>query len=193
MLGFIIGTVCLVGLIKVLRWNRRGYGYGACGGRGFHGHGGHGHHHHQHGGWGRGGWRRGGGSGLWLRGLFERLDTSPGQEKVIKKSVEDLFQSTRNLRGELDESRRDAARAMRGASVDEVALGEAFARQDEKLREIRKSIVGALANVHEALDEDQRNRLADMLERGLGGEERWGRFGGAAGHGDGPYRGGPWS
>ena len=33
MFGFLIGTACLIGLIKVLRGGR-GYGYGGCGGYG---------------------------------------------------------------------------------------------------------------------------------------------------------------
>lgn len=179
MLGFLIGTACLIGLVKVARAGR-------CGG-GHHGHGGHGCHrggggHGWHGGgrgWG-GGWGARGGS-FWLRGLFERLDTSPGQEKVIKQSVEDLFDATRGMRSELEQSRRDLASALRSGVIDETAMGELFARHDEKLREVRKTIVGSLASVNDALDEEQRKRLADLLERGLGGG-----FGG----GGGPYRGG---
>ncbi len=57
-------------------------------------------------------------------------------------------------------------------------LGELFARHDEKLREMRKTFVGSLAKVNEALDEDQRKKLADIVEGGFG------PFGG------GPYRGG---
>lgn len=184
MLGFLIGTLCLIGLIKVVRAGRCGRGYGACGGgwhgRGWHGGGwhgggwrGHGHGHGWRGGWGRGGW---------MRGLFERLDTSPGQEKVIKQSVEEIFAATRSMRGELDQSRRDIASALRSGVVDETQMGELFARHDEKLREVRKAMVGALARVSDALDEDQRKQLADLIERGLVGGGGWGRFGG------GPYR-----
>ncbi len=185
MLGFLFGTLCLIGLVKVLRWGRYG---GACAG--------HAHHHHH--GWHGGGWSRGPrwgggghwgahrerGRGGWLRGLFERLDTSPGQEKVIKQAAEEIFASTRELRGELDATRRDIASAMRGPSIDEVALGELFARHDDKLREARKAMVGALANVHDALDERQREQLAELIASGLGG---WGASQG------GPYRGGRWS
>lgn len=173
MLGFLVGTACLIGLVKVLRAGRRG---GACGGRGWSGH--HGHHGWKGGGWGRS--ARGG--GFWLRGLFERLDTSPGQEKVIKQSVEELFDAGRGVRGELEQSRRDLAAALRSGVIDETAMGELFARHDDKLREARKTLVGSLAKVNDALDETQRKQLADLLERGLGG---FGRFGG-----DGPYRGG---
>lgn len=190
MLGFLIGTACLIGLVKVVRYGRHG---GACGGRGWHGHhgwhGGHGGWHgHHRGGWG--GWGARGGGGFWLRGLFERLDTTPGQEKVIKQAVDEVMAATSAARGELEATRRDVAAALRGGIVDETQMGELFARHDEKLREVRKAFVGALAKVNDALDEDQRKKLADLLERGLGG-----RFGGFAG-GGGPYRdraGGEWA
>jgi hypothetical protein len=65
---------------------------------------------------------------------------------------------------------------MRAGAVDETQLGELFARQDDRITEVRKAFVGSLAKVHEALDEDQRKRLADLIasKRGFG----WG----------GPYR-----
>lgn len=173
MLGFLIGTLCLVALIKVVRAGRCD-ARGGCG-RAWHGGGWHG-HHHRHGEWRR----RGGRRGWWLRRVFEELDTSPGQEKAIKQAAEEVFAATRAMRGELDASRRDVASALRSGVVDETRMGELFARHDEKLREVRKAMVGALARVSDALDEDQRKHLADLIERGLGGGG-WGRFGG-------PYR-----
>jgi hypothetical protein len=182
MFGFVIGFLCLFGLIKVLRHGRGGgWRGGACGSRM---HGGWGHHHH--GGWGRhGGWQGGGGGGndFWLRGLYQKLDATPGQEKVIRAAVDEIKEAVSGAKGELEASRRDIAKAVRTGAVDEVQLGELFARHDEKLRDVRKAFVGALAKVNEALDEDQRKRLADMLEGGFG---RFGGFGG-------PYREGHWA
>lgn len=185
MFGFLIGALSLYGLIRVLRYGR---GYGACGARRFGGGWGHHGHHgwHGRGGWDRGGWDRGEGveqgferrPGFWLRGLFSRLDTTPGQEKVIRQSVDEVMKSTETLRGELDASRRDIAQALRTGTVDATAMGELFARHDEKLREVRTTFVGALAKVSDALDEDQKKRLADMIDRGGAGFA----FGG-------PYRG----
>lgn len=180
MLGFVIGFLCLFGLIKVLRHGRAG----ACGG--YRMHGGWGHHgHHGHHGWGGRGWQGGGGGGgdFWLRGLYEKLDATPGQEKVIRAAVDEIKTAMQGARGELETSRRDVAKAVRTGAVDEVQLGELFARHDEKLRDVRKAFVGALAKVNEALDEDQRKRLADLLEGGLG---HFGGFGG-------PYRDRNWA
>ena len=56
--------------------------------------------------------------------------------------------------------------AMRAATFDEVLFGDLFSRHDTALESIRKSVVGALARTHDALDERQRARLADLVERG---------------------------
>jgi hypothetical protein len=60
-----------------------------------------------------------------------------------------------------------------------------FTRHDKRLVELRAAITASLERVHAALDDNQRERLAEMVREGLGG--RWrGRHAGG-GHG-GPYR-----
>ena len=189
MFGFLIGTICLVALVAMIVKHRRqaygwgGHGWGGGCGRGWHGRGGgfwggHGHHH---------GMGFGGGSRFdrfFLRGLFERLETTPGQEKVILKAVEDVKQAVRDSRGEVDKTREDVQRAMSTDSFDESAIAAAFIRQDDEISKVRKAVVGALAEVHGALDESQRRTLADILARfgGRGGGD-WRRQTEA-----GPYR-----
>jgi Spy/CpxP family protein refolding chaperone len=199
MFGFVIGTLCLIGLIKTLRRGYgygcgygygRGYGYGPGGGCGYgHGHGHHGCGGHHEGGWDRGhggpfrthgrGWggpfARGGMPDFFLRGLFQQLDTTPGQEKAIRAAFEELREAMAGFRGEMGKTRTDIGRAMRGASFDETVMGELFARHDTAMEAMRKAMVGALAKVHEVLDERQRERLADLIERSPG---FWGGFGG---------------
>ncbi len=173
MLGFLIGTACLIGLIKVLRGGfRRGYGHGgwsggSCGGGscgGGWGHRGHGGHE----GWGDArqgdGWDRGG--PFWLRGLFERLGTSPAQEKVIRDAVDEMRRSASDLRDEARHTRGDVAKAVRSASFDETVMGELFARHDTHLEKMRKDTVGVIAKVHAVLDDRQREVLAQIIERG---------------------------
>ncbi len=182
MLGFIIGTACLIGLIKTLRHGRAcgygGCGYGGrcgggggggCGGGGCGGGWGRGHHHGHHGHWGGGRdpqrWM--------LRGLFERLDTTPGQEKVILEAVETLRAKGREGRDAVHGTAGDVAKAFRGERFDEAAMVEAFTRQDAALESAQKGLFEALAKVHEVLDERQRRELADMLERGVGFWSNW--------------------
>ncbi len=163
MFGFLIGIASLIGLIAVLRSGRH------CGGRGWHG-GWHGRGHHRH------GWRSGPRGPL--RWLFEKLDTTPGQEKEIAAAVDEFIEQARALKREGKASRDDVARVLRNESLDETQLGELFSRHDDALREVQKAFAGTLGRIHGALDPAQRAKLADLIESG----PRFG-FGG-------PYRGG---
>ena len=178
MLGLIIGTVCLIGLVKVLRHGRRGYGYGGgggCGGgwgggrvRGYRDHeGGSGRDEggFRRGGWG-GGW--GGGPGFILRAIVEQLDATPEQEKVIVAAFREVRSEAAKNREEVRKSREDIAKAMRSPGFDEVLLGELFARHDTAIEGMRRAFTGALAKVHVVLDEKQRDTLASLIENGPG-------------------------
>jgi hypothetical protein len=98
--------------------------------------------------------------------LFERLDTTPGQEKVIREAVEEFRDTIVGSRKEVGLSRDDVSKAIRGESFDETVMGDMFARHDDRLRELQKAFVGAMARIHEALDDSQRKRLADLLLSG---------------------------
>lgn len=161
MFGFLLGTACLVGLVWVLRGPHQQRGecrrWGA----------------HRSGDWED---RRGFGGRAFLRWLFERLDTTPGQERVIRAAVDDLIDGAHAARRELEASRKDVARAVRAESFDAEAMGEAFAKHDAAISALRKTAVESLAKAHETLDDRQRARLAELIESGLG--RRW----------HGPYR-----
>ncbi|MGD0525008.1 MAG: hypothetical protein ABSE49_07685 [Polyangiaceae bacterium] len=148
MIGFIIGTVCLIGLVKVLRR-----------GRGWHGRWG----HH---GYGRYGSMGGGGPRRWfLRSAFERLETTPGQEKAIVAAIDELRDNRDLVREEASQTRADLARVIAGGLVDDAALEETFARHDRLLAQLRVAFVESLKKVSEALDERQRKQVADLLAR----------------------------
>jgi Spy/CpxP family protein refolding chaperone len=184
MLGFLLGTVCLIGLFKVARAHRYGYGGGfggRCGGYG----GGWGGYGGGHGGgyggedgprgWRGGGFRsRGFGPRFFLRAIFERLDTTPGQEKVILQATDELKAAFGGAKEKLRDTRQDFARVFRGELVDEAALSDIFVKHDTVISETRRSAVEAVRKAHEALTEEQRAKVADFIERGRGG---WGRGG----------------
>jgi uncharacterized membrane protein len=181
MLGFLIGTACLIGLVKVLRggrWGRWGHHApmrAACGGgrsglcdedpRGFDGRWGHD---------GYDGYDGYDGPGALLRRLMAGLEVTPDQAKVIREAARELRESAKSLRGEPRATRDDLARVARADVLDENALGDLFTRHDDHLRTMRKAFVGALGRVHAVLDDTQRERLASMLERGrpFGGRPR---------------------
>lgn len=150
MFGFIIGLVSLFGLVHVLRGGHRGPFGGGCGHRS---------HHHR-----RGRFRRG--RGRWLRGLFERLDTTPGQEKVIREAVGDVMDEAKSARRAFPSMRSNLGAAFAADSLDEAAIEDAMAPGDEGLARLRVAMNEALRRIHEVLDDEQRQRLARWLSRG---------------------------
>lgn len=162
MFGFIFGAICLYGLIRMLRGPRWGHHHG------WRHH--HGCSHHEQ------GFRRSRRGRFWLRGLFERLETSPGQEREITEAVDEVVAAAEAMRDAMFDSRSDIAKAFGEDDLDEEALGTMLSQQDERLDALRKSYVSALSRVHAVLDPDQRRQLARWLSR------RGADFGG-------PYRG----
>jgi uncharacterized membrane protein len=153
MFGFVVGSVCLIALFKLHHMRRIAWAHG------------HGFHHGHHRGWGHfGGHGPWGGPRRGLYHLFEALDATPAQEKVIMAAVDEVRAVARELRGELRQSRGDLAQAFRADSFDAEVMGNAFARHDDHLEKLRKAVTGALAKVHNALDERQRARLAEWLD-----------------------------
>ncbi len=168
MLGIIIGAACAFGIARMLRrraWHARygygGYGHG-CGPWTGHG-GGYG---GDYGGMGRRGHRSSG--GRWaLRALFERLDTTPGQEKAILAALDELSENRKGLRDEARQTRVDLAHAVEGGLIEDTTLDDAFARHDRVIARTRVGFTEALKKVVEVLDEPQRKQLASWIEGGF--------------------------
>ena len=133
MFGILFGTACLAGFIKVAR-GRRGH-------------------------WGR----RGGGRQWMLRRLFERLDTTPGQEKVVLTAVDEVEKAAWGLRDELRRSRTQLAEVLRGESFNDAAVREAFARHQAAGEAVQKAVLEGLQSTHQALEPRQRRTLAELV------------------------------
>jgi Spy/CpxP family protein refolding chaperone len=198
MFGVIFGSLCLAVTIAMFvrrhRWHA--WGHGACGhaaylGESFHdrlhfhhlrhhGHHHHGHHHHGWGAHGHHGWSAGrGGSRGVLRGLFTRLDTTPGQEKAILTALDGLRERVHSARQELLGAGKELAAAFGGELLDQAALEALFARKVALGQAVGEELRAFIAVVHEALDPEQRRRLAELIEDGslfdvLGGGRRFG-------------------
>jgi len=145
MFGFVIGSICLVLLIGVLR-RRHGYGgwHGRC----------------------HGSDRGGFGPRAFLWRLLRRIDATPAQEKVFRDEASTLSETVHGLRGEFRASGRDLAAALRDENLDRLKLESIYRKQDELLASLRQRLSDSLERVHSTLDERQRNELADLLERG---------------------------
>jgi Heavy-metal resistance len=157
MFGFFIGTLCLIGLVRLVargRWRRH---------HGYYGH----WHGHDYG-------RRFGPRGA-INAVLARLDTAPGQEKVITQAFSDFIDQARAQGREVRDTRRTVADALRGDRLDEARLNEVFGRHDAALDNVRRAGVDAMRKVHEALDERQRKILGDLVDAGFYGHGHYGR------------------
>jgi hypothetical protein len=143
MFGFFIGAACLIGLVAVAR---RGRGH-------FYGH---------HGGW----HGRRHGARYFFHRVLDRLDTTPGQEKVIRSAIHDLSEEAWGLRSEVRATRGEIAAALREPELDRTRLDGVFAKHDELIERLRASFLRSAEQVHGTLDERQRKQLADMIESG---------------------------
>ncbi len=160
MWGFLVGAACLYGLARTMHGGRWAHAHGPWG-------------RMRHGPWRDDGWSGSGHRGARgpLRWLFERMDTSPGQEKVIADAADALRGTMRGWHDDADRMRSDVARSIRGETFDAAALEEAFARAEARLGSVRETLRGQAARVHEALDARQRAELADLLASGW--RRRW--------------------
>lgn len=168
MFGFLIGTLSLIGLVKVARWGRYGQ-------RGY-----------------------GGGPRRWMmRRLFQHLDTTPGQEKVIAQATENAERVMYQAREQFFRARSTYANAVRGETFDSTAVNEAFEAQQASVDEVKKAVREGMQAMHEALSPEQRKALGDLIEygpramHGGGGCGHHGRFGHARHHGYRPASGEP--
>ena len=108
-----------------------------------------------------------GGKRFFVRRILEHVRATPAQERVISAAVEEFRDDMKkNMGGEGRRSRKEIVDALRRSTFDGVLLGEQFARHDTILENGRKSFVGLVAKIHDALEPEQRERLADLIERG---------------------------
>lgn len=126
-------------------------------------------HHRAHGGWASripNPLGYGAGRAFLLRRVLRRLETTPTQSDAIREALKEFEASAQLLRGEGKRTRADLAATLRRPAVDAESLGELFARHDSAIEGARKSFVGLTIKVHDILDDTQRERLAELLERG---------------------------
>jgi len=108
------------------------------------------------------------GKGFWLRPLFLRLDTTPGQEREIRAAIEDLERSARDAKEGMKAARAALAKAIGGEVFDDEALGEAQTRVDASAEQVKDAFTAALKRIHAVLDASQRERLVELLTNGRG-------------------------
>jgi Spy/CpxP family protein refolding chaperone len=151
-IGIAAGVIGLVLLVKRAFFRRRfAHRGGGCGHRGH--------------------WRGGGhgpGRSWWLRALFSRLDTTPGQEREIRAAVEEVQRVAREAKQGVFGTREKVAKAVAGDVFDPSAIDDASAEVDAVTARVKEALRAALERVHGVLDAKQRERLAELLAKGAG-------------------------
>ncbi len=166
MIGLWIGTLCLIGLIFVVlggRSHRHAYAYGgACGGPGPWMHG----HAPGRGPFGHGHFRRRFFYHSPLSALLSELDTTPGQEKVVREAVAGLVTRARATAKEARMSRGAFAEVVASKELDRARLQSWLDGHEQRLRSLGADLSDAIARIHEVLDDEQRARLGKLVESG---------------------------
>ena len=170
-MGFVFGTLCLVGLVALAasggrrRWGHHHYPHrhGRCGGRG---------HWRGHRRWREEedddgadvGWR-GRRPEDFVKVALSGVGLREEQRPHVEDAVKDAGKAVRNFVEHLKDSREELVSAVRGDAVDDAKLAAVFEWHDDALAQARKDVVDAIKRVHAALDPDQRARLAEALHR----------------------------
>jgi Spy/CpxP family protein refolding chaperone len=142
MLGWIIGSVCVVALVTTLKRRRYRYpGFHFVPRRGLRGRG-------------------------IMRGLFYQLETTPGQENAIVAALDEAFARLRNLKGELHGTRRELGALIGSDTLDRAALQALIGRQRTQLDAASEELVRTLERIHDVLDDSQRRELGALIAEG---------------------------
>jgi hypothetical protein len=139
MLGFIVGTICLIALIAVLRRRRWHRG-----------------HYHRYG-WGPRAW-------LWRTSRY--LGATPQQEKLFRDELVAFLDEARGLGGALQQARTELASALRDERLDSGRIDAVLTKQQELITGLRTRLVASLGSIHQTLDAEQRRRVAEIVESG---------------------------
>lgn len=142
MIGFVVGTVIAIGIIKAVRYRRwRRYG-------------------HMHGHYGRGGW---GGRGRFIN-LLDRLRLTPEQRDSVREARTEVKTALQDVRSTLAGIREDVALALSAPAFEEELVGATSAKLDAAVDTLRKTLISLVGRAHTTLDEDQRLELARLIQ-----------------------------
>lgn len=114
------------------------------------------------------------------RWLFHKLDTSPAQERVVRNAILNIKRRFSEVTKNQAETRHQLADMLRAGSLDTLELRHWFEEREQELSQVRDAAIDAFGEVHEALDDEQREQLAKWIEKGAFWSQRR--------YGHGPYR-----
>ncbi len=106
------------------------------------------------------------GRGYFRSVALRRLDTSPGQEKVIRMAVSEAEDLLGGFRDDHRKAREELAQIVSQETLDEGRLGAWFESREASWREVKPKLVELGRQVHDVLDAEQKKRLGSWLRSG---------------------------
>jgi uncharacterized membrane protein len=98
--------------------------------------------------------------------LFQKLDTSPAQERVVRNALDSVKGSAKSFADSGQRSRGELADLLRSPDFDTQRVSAWFMAREQELTRVRETAVAALGEIYEVLDDQQRAKLAHLIERG---------------------------
>lgn len=98
--------------------------------------------------------------------ILRRLETTPGQEQVIRTALSEFRRAVRQARDETQAARPELAELVRQDTFDETQLKSWLASRERSFGSLRPAAIESIRAVHGVLDAEQRGKLADWLKSG---------------------------
>jgi len=100
--------------------------------------------------------------------LSDRLQATPGQERAIAAALERVLAAKEKARGDLAKVGAALARELRSPQLDRDALQREVSQAHGELVHVEEAVLDAASEIHEALEPEQRRRLAELLDQVTG-------------------------
>jgi Spy/CpxP family protein refolding chaperone len=101
--------------------------------------------------------RHGGYGAYWA---FRRLDTSPGQEKVIRTALSEAREVFRDFRKSNHGAKQELGPILEAEHLDERALESWLGARESSFQELKPRLMDIAKRIHDVLDPEQRRRVA---------------------------------
>jgi Spy/CpxP family protein refolding chaperone len=97
---------------------------------------------------------------------FRRLDTSPGQEKVIRTAMAEARTLLTELRDENKGAKQELAQLLEAEQFDEQAVNAWWSGRQGALDAVKPRVIALGKQIHDVLDPEQRSKLARWVASG---------------------------
>lgn len=104
--------------------------------------------------------RYGGFGGYWA---FKRLDTSPGQEKVIRTAISEAREVWRDYRKSNQGAKEQLVPILEAEVLDEHAVSSWLGERQRSLEEVKAPLLAIAKRIHDVLDPEQRRKVARFV------------------------------